>query len=231
MLALGGYAFYTVRQLDQSAKSILKDNFYSVRLGQQMLRALDGLAERPDDAAALARFRESLTREAGNITEPGEQAIVDSLTAHLARYERLTDAAGAGGRGAVVRQLRGQTHRMIQLNINALEANNDRATATATQTGHYLLAVIGLSVLVALGFVLRVPAAAVAPLRRLAVSIDHATNQDFSATIPVESRDEFGQVAQAFNRLLGQLNEYRSSTLAQLITERNRAASIVNGLG
>ncbi|SET36920.1 HAMP domain-containing sensor histidine kinase [Hymenobacter actinosclerus] len=230
LLALGGYAFYTVRQLDQSAKSILKDNFYSVQLGQQMLRALDGLAQRPDEAAELARFRESLTREAGNITEPGEQEVVDSLTENLARYERLTDAAGAAGRGAVVQQLRGQTHRMVQLNITTLQANNDRATATATRAGYYLLAVIGLSVLTALTFVVRVPAAAVAPLRRLAVSIEHATNQDFSATIPVESTDEFGQVARAFNQLLGQLNEYRNSTLAQLVTERNRAASIVNGL-
>ncbi|RFP65124.1 HAMP domain-containing protein [Hymenobacter lapidiphilus] len=230
LLALGGYAFYTVRQLDQSAKSILKDNFYSVQLGQQMLRALDGLEQRPDDADELARFRESLTREAGNITEPGEQEMVDSLTANLARYERLTDAVGAGGRGAVVRQLRGQTHRMVQLNITTLQANNDRATATATRAGYYLLAVIGLSVLTALSFVVQVPAAAVAPLQRLAVSIGHATNQDFSATIPVESHDEFGQVAQAFNRLLGQLNEYRNSTIAQLVTERNRAASIVNGL-
>lgn len=230
LLALGGYAFYTVRQLDQSAKSILKDNFYSVRLGQQMLRALDGLEQRPEGVTELAHFRESLTREAGNITEPGEQEVVDSLTANLARYERLTDAEGAGGRGVVVRQLRGQTHRMVQLNINALQANNDRATATATRAGYYLLAVIGLSVLTALSFVVRVPAAAMAPLQRLAVSIEHATNQDFSATIPVESRDEFGQVAQAFNRLLGQLNEYRNSTIAQLVTERNRAASLVNGL-
>ncbi|SDY61855.1 HAMP domain-containing sensor histidine kinase [Hymenobacter psychrophilus] len=230
LLALGGYAFYTVRQLDQSARGILKDNFYSVQLGQQMLRALDGLDVRPEDAAALAQFRESLTREAGNITEPGEKEIVDSLTAHLATYERLTDAAGADGRGAVGQQLRGQTHRMVQLNINTLEANNDRATATATRAGYYLLLVIGLSVLTALTFVVRVPAAAVAPLRRLAVSIEHATNQDFSATIPVESTDEFGQVALAFNQLLVQLNEYRNSTMAQLVTERNRAASIVNGL-
>ena len=230
LLALGGYAFYTVRQLDQSAKSILKDNFYSVRLGQQMLRALDGLAQRPGDTDELARFRENLTREAGNITEPGEKEIVDSLTEQLADYERLIDAAGVDGRAGVLRRLRGQTHRMVQLNINALQANNDRATATATRAGYYLLAVIGLSGLVALGFVLRVPAAAVAPLRRLAVSIEHATNQDFTATIPVESTDEFGQVARAFNQLLVQLNEYRNSTLAQLVTERNRAASIVNGL-
>ena len=230
LLALGGYAFYTVRQLDDSARSILQDNFYSVRLGQQMLRALDGLEQEPGNAGALAAFRENLTREAGNITEPGEQAVVDSLTQHLADYQRFTDETMAAPRRLVLQKLRRETHRMVQLNITALQANNDQATATATRAGYYLLLVIGLSVVVALGFVLRVPAAAVAPLRRLAASIEQASHQDFSATIPVESRDEFGQVAGAFNQLLVQLQEYRSSTLAQLVTERNRAASIVNGL-
>ncbi|UOQ70905.1 sensor histidine kinase [Hymenobacter cellulosilyticus] len=37
-------------------------------------------------------------------------------------------------------------------------------------------------------------------------------------------------MARAFNRMLSQLREYRTSTAAELITERNRAASIVNTL-
>ncbi|WP_460504158.1 histidine kinase dimerization/phospho-acceptor domain-containing protein, partial [Hymenobacter agri] len=64
----------------------------------------------------------------------------------------------------------------------------------------------------------------------LTAALDHATARDFSASIPQESHDEFGQVARAFNRMLSQLREYRTSTEAGLITERNRAASIVNTL-
>ncbi|WP_222940455.1 ATP-binding protein [Hymenobacter sp. BT491] len=231
LVALGGYAFYTVQRLDRSARTVLQANFYTVQLGQQMLRALDQM-ERPSSVATGLRvFRQNLTREAGNITEPGEKELVDSLAQNLADYQQLyDDSAAAAQRLSELAQLRRQTHRMVQLNMDALVAKRDFANRTAEQTGRYLLAFIAFSIIVASFLVLSVPEAAVTPLRKLFVSIEHATNQDFTATIPVESRDEFGRVARAFNRMLVQLNDYRSSTLAQLVTERNRASSIVNTL-
>ena len=223
LLALGAYAFFTVQRLESSSRDILKANFYSVELGQQMLQALDDLQTQPDAAPALSRFQRDLTREAGNITEPGEQQVVDSLTATFAAYRRQPEAAS-------LNLLRGQTHRMIRLNTAALTGKNERANLAATQAGRYMLAFTTLSVLIALMFVLSVPEAAVAPLRKLTQSLEHATNQNFNATIPIESDDEFGRVGRAFNRMLVQLQDFRSSTTADLVTERNRARSIVNGL-
>ncbi|QDA62276.1 HAMP domain-containing sensor histidine kinase [Hymenobacter jejuensis] len=231
LVALGGYAFYTVQRLDRSARAVLQANFYTVQLGQQMLRALDQMERPPSVATGLRVFRQNLTREAGNITEPGEKELVDSLAQNLADYQQLyDDSAAAAQRLSELAQLRRQTHRMVQLNMDALVAKRDFANRTAEQTGRYLLAFIAFSIIVASFLVLSVPEAVVTPLRKLFVSIEHATNQDFTATIPVESRDEFGRVARAFNRMLVQLNDYRSSTLAQLVTERNRASSIVNTL-
>ena len=67
-------------------------------------------------------------------------------------------------------------------------------------------------------------------LRKLTQSLEHATDRNFNATIPIESDDEFGRVGRAFNRMLVELREFRSSTTADLVTERNRARSIVNSL-
>ncbi|HET9506243.1 MAG TPA: ATP-binding protein [Hymenobacter sp.] len=231
LLALGGYAYYSVRRLEADSRNILKANFYSVGLGQQLLRTLDRMELAPADSAGIASFRRSLTREAGNVTEPGEQEVVDELTQTLATYQTRLDAqAPPAARLAVINQLRDQTQRMMTLNTQALVRKNEQANARATQTGHYLLACAGLSLLVALMFLLSVPEAAVAPLRKLTNSLEHATEQDFTATIPIESQDEFGRVARAFNRMLVQLQEYRSSTLAGLVTERNRVQGIVNSL-
>ncbi|MEJ7666956.1 MAG: hypothetical protein WKG07_49380 [Hymenobacter sp.] len=91
LLSIGGYAFYTVRQLDLKSRNILKDNLYSVDLGQQMLHGLDALRDEPGSAAGLRQLQRGLTREAGNITEPGEGELVDSLTQQLAAYERRPD--------------------------------------------------------------------------------------------------------------------------------------------
>lgn len=229
LLALGGYAYYTVQRLDRSSRNVLQENFYSVELGQQMLQALDQMAVAPE--AGLPRFRQRLIREAGNITEAGERELVDSLIQHQAEFQRLLDAGAPGGALAPkLAQLRRQTYRMVALNTAALTRKNAQAARRATRAGHYLLAFGVVSLLGGLLFVLSVPEAAVGPLRTLTASLEHATASDFTATIPVASTNEYGRVALAFNRMLVQLQEFRSSTMAELITERNRAASIVSSL-
>ena len=231
LLGLGGYAYYTVQRLDRNSRNVLKDNFYSVELGQQMLRALDRMEIDLNSAEGLARFRQSLTREAGNITEAGEREVVDSLTQNQADFQRLLDAgAPPAGRAPTLELLRQQTYRMVALNTAALTRKNEQVNQNATQAGRYLIAFVVLSLLLGLMFVLSVPEAAVGPLRKLTLSLEHATDNNFTATIPIEHTNEYGRVAQAFNRMLVQLQEYRSSTMAELITERNRAASIVSGL-
>ena len=229
LLAIGGYAFYTVQRLERSSRNVLRENFYSVELGQKMLQALDLMAAAPE--VGLPRFRQSLTREAGNITEMGERELVDSLTQNQADFLRLLDAgAPAASRLPKLNLLRQQTYRMVALNTNALTRKNELTASRAIQASRYLLAFVVVSLLVGLMFVLSVPEAAVGPLSKLTTSLEHAAENDFTATIPVESANEYGRVALAFNRMLVQLQEYRSSTMAELLTERNRAASIVSSL-
>lgn len=225
LVGLGAYAVDTVHQLDRNSRAILQDNFYSVQLGQRMLQALDELAEPAAIPAALSRYRTALTREAGNITEPGEQQLVDSMVQAVGRYQ---DAPAA--RAATVAELRRHTHHMVALNITALTRKNGQANRTATAATRLLITLLTLGALLALALVLSVPEAAVGGLRKLTASINHAAEGNFSASIPQESTDEFGGVARAFNRLLVHLNEYRTANLAELLTERNRVASIVQTL-
>ncbi|AMJ67762.1 HAMP domain-containing histidine kinase [Hymenobacter sp. PAMC 26628] len=223
LIVLGSYAHYTVQQLDRNARSVLQDNFYSVQLGEDMLRALDLAEAHPAASEGLPRFREDLTREAGNITEPGEWPLVDSLTHSLVLFQPLRSAE-------TLALLRQQTHRMVHLNLQAVTHKNEQANRAAVAAGRTLLVLIVLSIMIALGFVLSVPEAAVSGLRKLSASIAHVTQGDFSATIPVESRDEFGQVATSFNQLLVHVNDVRTRNLGGLVTERNRVASIVQTL-
>jgi len=229
LLSISGYAFYTVRQLDLSSRNTLKANFYSIELGQQMLRGLDALSRDPASAAARRSFSQSLTREAGNITEPGERELVDSLTQNLAAYDQALSRA-AGALPPAWAPLRDQTLRMMALNTAALTRKNALADHRAEAANRNLILFSTLAVLLGLGFVASVPEAAVQPLRKLNAALAHATARNFAATIPQESQDEFGQVAQSFNRMLSELREFRSSTTAELITARNRAASIVSTL-
>ena len=245
LLSIGGYAWYSLHQLDRSSRDVLKANLYSVNLGLTMLRSLDQLARQPlADTAGTARFAAALHAEAANVTEPGEQQVVNELGRQFRQLQELQQqarAAGPGPAGAAtpsaaadgVREpftLGELAYRMMALNTDALTRKTDAANQRADQANRNLVVFVTLAALLALALASSVPEAAVQPLRQLTAALDHATARDFSASIPQESHDEFGQVARAFNRLLSELRAYRTSTEAGLITERNRAASIVNTL-
>jgi NtrC-family two-component system sensor histidine kinase KinB len=254
LLGVGSYNLYALRCLDRSAGHVLQDNFYSVQLGQQLFAALDQLAPpqqqhyllgtdpagyAPTVQRSLRQFERSLTREAGNLTEPGEREVVDSLTRAFSAYQVLLDAHSTAPRtpafyfARVLPQhqlLRAQTGRMVALNMAALTRKNEVAARTAAQEMRYTLALLALSAAIMLVFVRRVPKSAVSPLRKLLASLHKANQQDFTGSIPVGGRDELGQVARAFNQLLEQLHDYRSSTVAQFKAERNRLVSVVNAL-
>ncbi|AMR26133.1 hypothetical protein A0257_02865 [Hymenobacter psoromatis] len=224
LLGISFYASVTLSRLDRANRTVLQDNFYSVQLGQGMLQALDELAAVPAAAPALGRLHGLLAREAANITEPGERRLVDSLTQVLSAYPG-PDAAASQAR---LRQL---THRVVGLNLTALARKNGQAMHAAAQAKNYLLLFSVLSALVGLMLVGSVPQAAVGGLRKLAASLDHATRTDFAATVPIESSDEVGQVTAAFNRLLVHVQDIRSHSLADVVTERNRTSGLVQTLG
>ncbi|TGE29185.1 HAMP domain-containing sensor histidine kinase [Hymenobacter metallicola] len=255
LLALvGTYTLYALKRLDRTATHVLQENFYSVQLGQQLYAALDQLSTlqqrrylapappphyEADVQRGLQQFQQTLTREAGNITEPGEREVVDSLTRTFAAYQLLLDPQSTEPRTPAFylarieplhQLLRAQTARMVHLNMAALTRKNEHANRTARQVTHYTLTILAFSGLLLLFFVFSVPESVVQPLHKLLASIENATNQNFTSSIPVESHDEFGTVARAFNRLLVQLQDYRTSTLAQLMAERNRVTSLVNNL-
>ena len=254
LLTVGAYALYSLRRLDRSAANVLQANFYSVQLGQELFAALDALAPAQQRRylagtppagyeatvrRSLQQFRRGLTREAGNITEPGEREVVDSLTRTFRAYQQLLGPGPAEARtpafylARVLPQhqlLRAQTRRMVQLNMAALLRKNEAAARTAAQARRNTLALLGASGLLILLFVAGVPRSAVAPLHKLLASLHKANQQDFTSRIPAGGRDELGQVARAFNELLAQLQDYRTSTVAQFRAERNRLASVVNAL-
>jgi len=224
LLGIGGYAYYSLRQLDRASRGVLRANLYSVEIGQRMLSALDQLGQPgAPDTAAIAQFASALRAESNNVTEPGEQQLVSALEQQLQAVRQAPTPAGVGA-------LRRLTYRMTALNTEALTQKIEQANQRADHANRNQLIFITLAVLLGLSLVGSVPEAAVQPLRKLTAALRHATERDFSTSIPQESNDEFGQVAQAFNRMLVQLREFRTSTTAELITARNRSASIISTL-
>jgi NtrC-family two-component system sensor histidine kinase KinB len=93
-----------------------------------------------------------------------------------------------------------------------------------------VLAFLAAGTAVGAAMMVRLPRMVVRPLRRLTVDMEKVAGPGPATRVAVGRRDEVGSVAAAVNRVLGQAQNERRATLAELFTERNRMASLVRSL-
>ena len=231
LLGLGGYTFFSLQRLEGGARGIQRANFRSVEYGEQMLRALEALQDQPTAQPPLQQLRRALTREAANITEPGELELVDTLTQQLADYQRLVDdRAPAAAQLTQLHRLRAATHRMMQLNARSFNRQTDQAAAAARRARRTVLVLLLLSTVVGLSLVVRLPRAVLRPLRRLRADVEDVASPGPATQVSIAKNDEVGAVALALNRAFGYMQDQRSVTRAALATERSRLESLIEHL-
>ena len=83
---------------------------------------------------------------------------------------------------------------------------------------------------VGIAIMVRLPRIVVRPLYRLTADMARVAGPGPATRVAVGRRDEVGTVATAVNRVLSQAQDERRATLAELFTERNRMASLVQSL-
>ncbi|MCA8830340.1 sensor histidine kinase [Hymenobacter pini] len=231
LLGLGGYTFFTIQRLEKGARGIQQANFRSVEYGEQMLRALEQLQEQPTAQPPLQQLRRALTREAANITETGELELVDTLTQHLADYQRLVDDQAPTAQQLIrLHQLRAETHRMMQLNAASFNQQTEHVTRQAAQERRTVLLLLLLSTAVGLGLIVRLPRVVLRPLRRLRADVEDVASPGPTTQVSIAKNDEVGAVALALNRAFGYMQDQRSVTRAALATERSRLESLIEHL-
>ncbi len=220
ILSFGGLGIFYINRLSSDAGMILKDNHISLEYCNHMLKALDAL---PDDRnKALALFEKNLELEEGNITEPGEQeATWETRTL----FEQLKkDIPGFQN----YRQLRRAIYQIEDVNQIAIVHKNQVALNTASRATLYLTAIVVILSIVAFTFVLSFPGIISGPIKALSEGIKEIANKNYSKRIDLKQKDEFGELAAAFNKMAEKLDEYEHSNLAQIKFEKGRIEAIIN---
>lgn len=114
--------------------------------------------------------------------------------------------------------------------VRDIEQHNARKTEwlRLCQTLLATLAVLGTVALIYLMFLI-----VIRPLERLHLGIQRLAGGDFSSRVPVETHDEFGEVAAGFNDMAGRLAEANATLEFQVeaktakLTEKNRELSLL----
>ncbi len=245
LTALGSYFIYW---LSTDSRAIIEDNFRSLNYMQNLNNGLDkvmsGLSapmsperDRQIDAA-LKTCESVISRQAANITEPGEKNLSDELAAQFSGLKQsIAEMAGKPRLepsfyiDRIVPQI--TSLKKISFNIYAINEEtvlrkNARAARTSEIAVLYM-AVFGLSgVLISLVFILGTPSYLFKPLSKLNEGIRLIASKNYSHQLPVKGKDELAEIAVSFNQMAGRLLEYDRTNIELLLSEKKRIDAVIN---
>jgi signal transduction histidine kinase len=255
LAGLGGTGVALLYRVGNRIDAILRENYRSVTYMTQLNEALERIdssfnfalagredAARQQYAANWTNYRESLSREHANVTLPGEQELADHLAALSEGYRRdgnqffetpSGDAHrensyhGPGGLLNQFREIKKVSGEILHINQRSMEDASDAARSTAVTSLTYFGAALTitaiLAVLLAWGMVRNI----LDPIRAVTQSAREISAGQFDQVIPIDSEDEIGQLAHAFNTMAHRLRDYRQSHSAQLLrAQRTSQATI-----
>ena len=250
------WAMVNLVRLGAASDAILSDNYRSIEAAEAMGDALDrqdaavlqllartgGAGRRPLEANAR-RFEQAFADARGNVTEPGEQAVIDSVGAAYDAYEAAFD--GAARRGTAVQPTealyqeslfplflaaKAAVVRLREINAAAMEATSARARRVARRAVVSVAAGSGLALALGLGLSLLLAGRIVRPVGRMRVAAARIAAGDLDATIPEERADELGALAVQFNDMTAQLRAYRALDVERIVAEQRKGAAVIESV-
>jgi NtrC-family two-component system sensor histidine kinase KinB len=244
-VAIGIYAVWLFAELGGRIDVILRENYQSVLAGQQMKEALERMDSGLSFALAAEQergkkmfdenvplFKKGLDLELNNITLPGEGEIARKIRDDEEKYLTLAadfwqtpDLAAKRSKYfpdllPLFTQIKNNAQAVIQMNQENMvqsDHNAQELSRSSTRTMIVLLAV-GIAAAIIFGFgLLR---AILNPIRTLTSVSRELGEGNLDQIVPVSSKDELGELADAFNKLAGRLRAYRQITTDQILQAR-----------
>src|SRR5450432_53703 len=219
ILIFGILGILNINLLSRDAELILKDNYESILYGNNMLKNLENINTRKD---ALDNFEENLRKQEANITEPGEKELTDEIRKNFEELKAdpkdLTNYT----------EIRQSIHGVLDLNTSSIFRKNAIARDSARRATRWLTILFTILTLVSFTFIFNLPGIISGPIQSLSDGIKEIANKNYSKRIYLKQRDEFGDLASAFNSMAEKLDLYEHSNMAKMQFEKSRIETIIN---
>ena len=217
ILTIGGVGLYYVRELAQDTSNIIRNNVESLQYVRNVLYALERNTPVTDDSIAL-----NVLHQEKNITEPNELELTLKLKEAFTTYQKAPQDS------ASIHTLREAALAIQELNLNAIMRKNDIALNTAVRARNYVILIATTFALIAFSFIINFPGYIANPIVQLTASIKSIANKNYEERLHFDRKDEFEELAQAFNLMAEKLDEYEHSNLAKVLFEKRRIETIIN---
>jgi len=222
LLITGSVGIFYIVKLKAEAKTVLQNNYESLSYCHAMQQQLNSLQTNFRQAVTL--FEVALQKQQNNITEKGEAKATATLTDYFAKIK-----SGDTSRQNL-QNIQSEIHNILALNMSAIESKNTKAQDTAGKALTIITALSVIVFLIALTFVVNFPSVVTNPINRLTEAIREIGNKNYNHRIHLNSKDEFGKLADAFNEMAERLEYFESSNLNKLMFEKSRAEAVINSL-
>lgn len=219
IILLGAVGVVYLYSLKTATQNILSDNYQTLEYTRGMLEALEDTTR--DRTRKLTDY---VNQQEANITEIGEAELTADLRQQYNRY--LQDKANPARQHA----LRQTIFKIMEINMHAI-ARKSRIAESAADTATFWITTLSItSFMIGFLLLLNLPASISKPIRELSESIRQIAEKNYGKRLPVTRQDEFGDVARSFNIMAEQLESYNNSSLAQLMTEKQRVEALIQNM-
>ncbi len=224
---------------------ILRENYQSVIAGQKMKESL----ERMDSGAFFSLvgeeargrqmydqnrslFREALDVELRNITLPGEGKLAEHIQVLFGQYTRAVDqffqqpsldqrkTTYFNSLLPLATDIKDTAQEIIRINEENMLAANREALAVSEQSIRYMFLVVLCGIAASLFFASRLQKAILRPIHELTTVTRDLGEGNLDQVVTVQSKDELGDLATAFNRMAAKLRAYRRVASDQIVQAR-----------
>ena len=242
LLVTGIYAVSLFAKLGGAVDVILRENYMSIVASQNMKESAERMDSAlfftlagEDDRARkmysenLPVFEKNLTVENGNITLPGERKLAEKLTSLHARYVARADEYFKtndldarrkmyfGEMLPMFTEVKDTAQAVLDLNqANMVKADGEARALSATSTRTMIFAIL-LGGALAVLFAMQLVWSILRPIKALTDSAKELGNGNLDQVVPVQSRDELGQLADTFNKMASKLRAYRQVTSDEIL--------------
>lgn len=218
----GAFSIFYLLKLRNESKNVLKANYESIQYCHQMQTALDSI--RNWKTALLDTFETNLKKQEANITEPGEMEATNGLRLSFNKLK-------AGDTASIHHDLvSSQLQHILLLNMNAIKNKSQKAEDSAERATTFLITIVTVIFIIGLTFSYNFPFTVTGPIQKLTEAIKEIGEKNYTHRIHIDSKDEFGRLAHAFNEMAERLQYFETSNLSKLIFEKSRAEAVINSL-
>lgn len=220
VVSSGGVGIYYLVKLRLQTNNILKANYESLQYAHRMQIALDSVME--GNVHYQDTMNHYLQKQESNITESGEGEATKHLRNAFEGIKR--------GDTTQLPDIRQYLQTILTLNMEAIQRKSQTSEAASEQAVTIIITAVAVILIIGFTFAVNFPSVVTDPINKLTEAIEAISRKDYDHRIHIQSKDEFGKLADSFNEMAERLEYFESSNLNKIIFEKSRAEAVINSL-